>query len=103
MAVRVHVPLSDQLVEDKKGNVYRIVKVRFDEPGHDKIEVGEIPDSASIIDGPTGYDKDNFYLTVPAATSGTDNKRVSISNMHNPPAGEYKILVQFKGQNPGGH
>lgn len=104
MSIKIHVPLSELLLEDKQGNVHKMVRFRIRDPGTDKVSVGEIPTSAILTDGPTGWSTSNFYIDAPYSTTvgSADNRRVGVKNRMRNPDGEYKLLVSFKGRNVAG-
>lgn len=110
MASKTHVPLRDEVVDDKQGNYHKIVKFRIIGSGEDKVDVGEVPSAASILSGPPGFVSTNFYLRVPSSSSGVDSlgrpdadtRRVSVGHNINHPNGEYELLVTFRGKNPAG-
>jgi hypothetical protein len=100
---RVHVPRKVVQFDDRRGTVYQIVKFDMRGGGTDQLDLGEIPSSAVILDGPTSYSASNFYVISPTATDGSaSDRRVSITNQTNNPDGEYTVLVTYRGRNVAG-
>jgi hypothetical protein len=100
---RIHVPRVDAEFDDKRGTRYKLLRFDVVGSGTDKLELGEVPSSVTILEGPSNYSSSNFYLTAPFTSSvdavtDEDARRVGIKNLMRNPNGEYKVLVSFTGQ-----
>lgn len=100
---RVHVPRVDAEFDDRRGTRYKLLRFDVVGSGTDKLELGEVPSSAVILEGPPNYSSSNFYLFTPFSSSvdastDEDARRIGIKNLMRNPNGEYKVLVTFAGQ-----
>ena len=102
MAVNDQVASSDLVVDNKDGTVYRFMKFTMNVSGSVRFDVGETPDDAILIEGPTGFSRDNFYVTAPQDNTSTNTTFVKVDNQINNPVGEYKMLVIHRGRNAAG-
>lgn len=99
MAVNDQVASSDLVVDNKDGTVYRFMKFTMNVAGSVRFDVGETPSDAILIEGPTGFDRTNFYVSAPQDTTSANTTFVKVDNTLNNPIGEYKMLVIHRGRN----